>query len=213
MTRFVVLLLGVAAAGTAFGAQPIGRLFFTPAERDQLDIARTQKRLPETPAAAAPEERVSTRTVTYSGIVRRSDGKATVWLNHRPADGKTALSDLELTGRIKPNGAVTLRVPETGASIDLRVGQRAELQTGRVSESRPGTPDQAAAKGDATAKADAPAKSDASGKAENPGKPEPVPAKQPEKDATPRKSEAASAPPSTDGTSHRDLQQRAAGAR
>jgi hypothetical protein len=215
MTRVFLLLAGLAVTGTAFGAQPLGRLFFTPAEREQLDIARIQKRVPETAAMQAAEPRVSTQTITYSGIVRRSDGKSTLWLNNRPADEKNALSDLALSGRVRPDGAVTLRVPETGGSIDLRVGQRAELQTGRVVESRPGSGEKAAPKADTPAKSDAPSKADAPSKPDNAAKVEPAskPDAVPPKDAADRKSETAATPAVKDGVSHRELQQRTVGSK
>jgi hypothetical protein len=131
-------LAALGAAGPASSAQPIGRLFFTPAERAQLDNARAQKRAPQPTSAAQPvDTRPETQVITYNGIVRRSDGKSILWLNNRPADEKEALSGLAITGRVRPDGAVTLQVPGSGSSVDLKVGQRAELQTGKVSESRP----------------------------------------------------------------------------
>jgi hypothetical protein len=150
MIRTAGFLLWV-AAGTAGAAQPavqpIGRLFFTPAERAQLDVARANKRVAEPPAGKSAEPpRPETQIITYNGIVRRSDGKATLWLNSRAADEKEALSGLPVSGRVRPDGGVTLQVPNSGGTIDLRVGQRAELQTGRVSEARP--PEKDAAKSD-----------------------------------------------------------------
>jgi hypothetical protein len=143
-------LAALACAGPASSAQPIGRLFFTPAERAQLDNARAQKRAPQPTSAAQPvDTRPETQVITYNGIVRRSDGKSILWLNNRPADEKEALSGLAITGRVRPDGAVTLQVPGSGSSVDLKVGQRAELQTGKVSESRPDTAKAEAAKADA----------------------------------------------------------------
>ena len=160
----IALLAAAGAAGAATPSQPIGRLFFTPAERAQLDVARATKRVAE-PAAAAGTKPAEppppeTQTITYSGIVRRSDGKSILWLNSRAADEKEALSGLPVSGRVRPDGGVTLQVPGTGGTIDLKVGQSAELQTGRVSEARPPEKDAAdkAAKGgtaDKAAKGDA----------------------------------------------------------
>jgi hypothetical protein len=118
--------------------QPIGRLFFTPGERAQLDVARVQKRpLPEAvAAAAAPEAPPLPQTVTYGGIVRRSDGKAMLWINNRLVEEKEALAGLNLRGKVRPDGAVTLQVPQTGGSINVKVGQSVELHTGKVGEAR-----------------------------------------------------------------------------
>ena len=177
MIRAFVLATLLAAATAAGAAQPIGRLFFTPAERAQLDIARANKRVAEPPSSKPSEPpRPETQIITYNGIIRRSDGKSILWLNSRAADEKEALSGLPVSGRVRPDGGVTLQVPNTGGTIDLKVGQRAELQTGRVVEARPpekealdkgarpdaGKPE--AAKGDAAKAGDA-AKSDTKGEA------------------------------------------------
>ena len=190
MMRAAVTIALLAAAGAAGAAeQPIGRLFFTPAERAQLDAARSAKRVAEPataskPAVPPPPE---TQIITYSGIVRRSDGKSILWLNSRATDEKEALSGLAVTGRVRPDGAVTLEVPNTGGTIDLKVGQRAELQTGRVSEARPGEkggagkaakgePDDKSAKADPKADKEAPAKASepVEKKTEAPKAPEPA---------------------------------------
>ena len=158
----IALLAAAGAAGAAGAPQPIGRLFFTPTERAQLDVARATKRVAEPAASSKPAEPPppETQTITYSGIVRRSDGKSILWLNSRAADEKEALSGLPVSGRVRPDGGVTLQVPGTGGTIDLKVGQSAELQTGRVSEVRP--PDREAAdKGAKGGAADKAAKGDA----------------------------------------------------
>jgi hypothetical protein len=203
MMRAAFFLLALSLAGPASAAQPIGRLFFTPTERAQLDIQRSQKRVPETAAAQAPERRPTTEVITYSGIVRRSDGKSILWLNNKPADEKEALSGLSVTGRVRPDGAVVLQVPETGGSINLRVGQRAEMQTGRVAESRRDQ-DKAAAKGDAAAKADTTARAEVPAKPETAAKSAPPSARGAEAEAQDRR--AASPAAGADGVSHGELQ-------
>ena len=122
---------------------PLGRLFFTPTERAQLDVARMQKKAPAQQRAAAEpvEAPPAPQVVTYGGIVRRSDGRAMLWLNNRLVDEKEALAGLSLKGKVRPDGAVTLQVPQTGGSIDVKVGQSVELQTGRVAEARKPPPE------------------------------------------------------------------------
>ena len=131
-------------AKAALAPQSIGRLFFTPAERSHLDAARLQRK-PTAPAASAAAEPAepppTTQVVTYGGIVRRSDGKSMLWINNRLVEEKDALSGLSLKGKVRPDGAVTLQVPQTGGSIDVKVGQSVELQTGRVAETRKPPPE------------------------------------------------------------------------
>ena len=73
------------------------------------------------------------QTITYGGIVRRSDGRSLLWLNDRLADEKEALAGLNLRGRVGADGSVSLEVPD-GADIRVKVGQSVEVRTGRVAE-------------------------------------------------------------------------------
>lgn len=132
MTR-VIAIVALAALTAGAHAATFGKLFFTPSERAQLDQARAQKQRPavkseEAPAPAAPQ------VMTYSGVVRRSDGKSILWLNHRPVEESEALSNLSVAGRVSPSGAVTVRVPQTGRTIALKPGQTIELASGTVAE-------------------------------------------------------------------------------
>jgi hypothetical protein len=124
-------------AASAVEAQPLGRFFFTPAERAELDGARVQKKqapalapVPEAPATSKPLP----QTVTYGGVVRRSDGRSMLWMNGRLADEQDALAKLDLQGRLSPDGSVALHVPESGTDIRMKVGQSVDLPTGKVAE-------------------------------------------------------------------------------
>jgi hypothetical protein len=72
------ILLGAAllAATAAHGAE-LGTLFFTPAEREELDRMRRGE-----PAAVAVPNPGGAREIT--GYVKRSDGLSTVWIDGRP---------------------------------------------------------------------------------------------------------------------------------
>ena len=140
MTRLLFSLALAAIAAPSFAAQPLGKLFFTPAERAQLDQMRNQKQPPPVakaqepaPAAAPPQAQI----LTYGGVVRRSDGKAVLWLNNKPVEESEAFSSLPVTGRVRSDGGMTVRVPETGRTVDLKVGQSVELGSGTVAERPP----------------------------------------------------------------------------
>jgi hypothetical protein len=135
MTRALLVSICVALSASASGAE-IGRLFFTPAERAQLDVARAQKKAPPVAAPMQAQETPAPEVVTYTGIVRRSDGKSMLWINNRVADEKEALRELNLKGTVRPDGAVSLHVPQSGASIEVKVGQSVELHSRRVAEGR-----------------------------------------------------------------------------
>ena len=72
MSRVIVLLVLLAQCALC-GAQELGRLFFSPAERDALDARRSGKS-GSTPAAAQAPVRID-------GYVLRSGGRPTVWVN------------------------------------------------------------------------------------------------------------------------------------
>jgi len=79
-------LFAALAAPAARAAEKLGTLFFTPAERDELDRMRRG----EPDAASMPHPR-GPRAIT--GYVKRSDGLSTVWIDGRPvvvADPKSA---------------------------------------------------------------------------------------------------------------------------
>jgi hypothetical protein len=129
-----ILVAAALAVPAAPGAEPLGRLFYTPAQRAQLDTARSQRsRAPvvaaeQEPASAVPE------LLTYDGMVRRSDGKTTVWINNRAIhDGRPA-SALPFTSKLRPDGSVKLGVTQTDQSVDLKVGQSAEIVSGTITE-------------------------------------------------------------------------------
>lgn len=72
------LLVSLAAPSQA----TLGRLFYTPEQRSALEQARAQKR---TTTAAAPV--AATHPLTYNGIVLRSDGRSTRWIDGKAKEG------------------------------------------------------------------------------------------------------------------------------
>jgi hypothetical protein len=118
-------------------SESLGRLFFTPSERARLDDLR--HRPPPPPVEIAkPEQPLPApgpRYVTVNGVVRRSDGESTVWLNNKPVRGQQAEQGLLVAPtRGQPPSHVTVRVPETGRSVDVKVGQQLEVNSGSVQE-------------------------------------------------------------------------------
>lgn len=128
-------LAAAAASAPAPAQERLGRLFFTPAQRASLDVARSQRaraalstEKPEQEAAPVPQ------TITYSGVLRRSDGKTTVWINNQPVHDRESAGAAAIVGRVRPDGSVTLQVPQSGRSVILKPGQSVELLSGAVEE-------------------------------------------------------------------------------
>jgi hypothetical protein len=132
----VCCALAAAAISVPAPAQErLGRLFFTPAQRASLDVARSQRA--RTALATEKTEQEATpvpQTITYSGVLRRSDGKTTVWINNQPVHDRESAGAATIVGRVRPDGSVTLQVPQSGRSVILKPGQSVELLSGAVEE-------------------------------------------------------------------------------
>jgi hypothetical protein len=117
----------LAAGATAAGAQELGRLFFTPQQRAELD-ARRKARVPD----RAAEALIESPSTTLDGYVKRSHGNSTVWLNGKPV---TEGSDTRRAGIVPspsdPSRA-SIEVGEHGRRIPLKVGESLERGTGEV---------------------------------------------------------------------------------
>ena len=128
----------LAAAATSVPApaqERLGRLFFTPAQRASLDVARSQRaraalstEKPEQEAAPVPQ------TFIYNGVLRRSDGKTTLWINNQPVNDRESAGAVAIVGPVRSDGSVTLQVPQSGRNINLKPGQSVELLSGTVEE-------------------------------------------------------------------------------
>lgn len=107
------LALAAAAPG-ALGAE-LGRLFFTPQQRQELDRRR---------AANIQETVVTSESfITVNGHVSRSSGKSTTWINGVPEDDKY---------RGRDPGRVAVSPAEGEAAVPLNVGETWDRTRGSV---------------------------------------------------------------------------------
>ena len=113
-------------APAAGGAQELGRLFFTPEQRDALD-ARRRARLPDKPAAAVS----ASPTTRLDGYVTRSSGKSTLWLDDYAVPENVQPEGLRVR-RGRDASHVTVILGESGRRIDVRVGETVDRATGEV---------------------------------------------------------------------------------
>jgi len=125
-----ILLLAPLMAGAADA--PLGRLFFTPEQRAQLDMLRTKKVV-----ASQAKEEPAPEVVIYNGIIRRSDGKTTVWVNNQALSEADLREKPAIAGRVSRDGQIVIQAGQSGsaAKTQLKVGQSAELLSGQVAES------------------------------------------------------------------------------
>ena len=111
-----------APAGAQDAAPPLGRLFFTPERRQTLDRQR-QFKVPDRPELNAEP------TLTINGVVTRSSGKRTVWINGVAHD-KNPGDVVVITPRHDPAQVVVHSADSPPANA--RVGDTVHRQTGEA---------------------------------------------------------------------------------
>lgn len=130
MTARALLLCLVALAPLPLQAQELGRLFLTTEQRAALD-ARRKARIPDKPAAAAV---VESPTTTVDGLVRRQDGRSTVWINGLPNPEGVQPDGARVAPGRKGSPDVSITVGEGERRFELKPGQKLDRGTGEVSD-------------------------------------------------------------------------------
>lgn len=129
----IVGIAMLAITSLSVSADELGRLFFTPERRQQLDYQRRFN----VPERTAPEE----QTLTINGVVTRSSGKRTIWINGEAQSGNDKEEGIAVTpdsqhpGRVlvSPAGKPTTRV-KTGSTFNRDSGESSDvLGDGRIS--------------------------------------------------------------------------------
>lgn len=87
-------------------AEELGRLFFTPAQRAQLEYSQQQ-------GGDTPD---NTRSLTVNGVVQKHGGKRTVWINGVPQQA-------DKSDERAPE-SVPVAVPGQSQPVKVKVGQR-----------------------------------------------------------------------------------------
>jgi hypothetical protein len=116
MRRSALLLAAIAAlVATGFAcAEPLGKLFFTPERRAALERQR-QLNIQET-------RTLEGSSVSLDGIVTRSSGRTTVWVNQRPQNEDA--SGTGVTAAVSPrNPAQAVVTPGEEPPASLKVGE------------------------------------------------------------------------------------------
>ena len=120
----IALLLAMAIAPTAGAEEALGRLFFTPERRQALDRQRQLNIQDSKPVNEDP-------TLTINGMVTRSSGKRTSWVNG------AAQNESELSGGTvvipsrKDHGKVEVQGGDLPAA-NARVGETVNRNTGEA---------------------------------------------------------------------------------
>ena len=110
----------------AFAEEALGRLFFTPERRQALDRQRQfniqeKQETPEDP------------TFTIVGVVMRSSGKQTVWVNGSIVGENGASSDMDVVPLRKSPGQVVIQAGES-PTTSAKVGETVLRSTGETTD-------------------------------------------------------------------------------
>ncbi|MDH3314667.1 MAG: hypothetical protein OER43_02720 [Gammaproteobacteria bacterium] len=134
--------LALAAALTsvphAGEAQRLGRLFSTPEERALLDELRRDQRLvepePQSVVDMNPEVPMLEQ-VTIDGVVLRSSGANSAWINGQQVSGGARTRDgVRVDASAAGDGQVKITLPSGADTIDLKPGQKIDVNSGVVLE-------------------------------------------------------------------------------
>ena len=125
-TLFMGLAGWLLAVQAVTAEEALGRLFFTPEHRQQLDQQRERNTLDKPQIMTVP-------TLTVDGIVARSSGKRTAWINGNPQHENETGNGLTVTQRRGDPGRVMV---QSGASpnVTARVGNTLNRNTGEAND-------------------------------------------------------------------------------
>lgn len=117
-----ILLLPAFLSGLALpvAAEPLGRLFLTPERRALLEHQRRTN--------VQEAQSLEGTTVSLNGIVVRSGGKATVWINGRPQHDAALGAPVQAGLNAREPARARLTAGEE-APADLSVGESINLAT------------------------------------------------------------------------------------
>lgn len=113
MTKFLLMLVAACSLlPEAAQAEELGRLFFTPEQRAQLDQQRLQN--------TGPDSGNGSSVLTVNGIVQKHGGGRTVWINGVPHAAGKSDEDHPAT--------VPITVPGKSEPVKVKVGQKLLLE-------------------------------------------------------------------------------------
>ncbi|MBI5110174.1 MAG: hypothetical protein HZA62_15675 [Rhodocyclales bacterium] len=123
-SRLASLLIALLGTIPVWAAEPaaLGRLFFTPERRLALERQRTHN--------VQQAQALQGTTMSLDGVVYRSSGKSTVWINQH-AQNETDAKRTGVTATLSPrNPGRALIAPGEDTPAELKVGEAVNRATG-----------------------------------------------------------------------------------
>ena len=121
---FAAILLSLASFPS--NAQTLGRLFFTPEQRQALDH---QRQIGIEKLQEVPEDPL----LTINGVVTRSSGRKTIWINGVTQHDNDAGNGVAVVPVRQNSGRVTLQTSESPIT-EVRVGNTVNFNTGETGD-------------------------------------------------------------------------------
>ena len=138
---FSLAALGIAAVMVIVPpvaeAQRLGRLFSTPDERALLDELRRERQIvdPDPQVLEVVPDSPSVEQVTINGVVLRSGGPDSAWVNGRHVDGGARTREgVRVDTSATRGGRVKIILPSGAETVDLKPGQKIDVESGVVVE-------------------------------------------------------------------------------
>lgn len=122
----LVLVAFAFAMPSATSAEELGRLFFTPERRQQLDHQRQFNLEEQRGAPEAP-------TLTINGVVTRSSGQRTVWVDGVPHKASEVTNGIIVEPQKENPGRVAVQTGDISAE-DIGVGGSISRNTGETTD-------------------------------------------------------------------------------
>ncbi len=98
-------LLACVSCSNLAMADEMGRLFYTPAQRAQLEAARAHSLRAPSSRNAQEANGEDTPPLRFDGVITRSDGQTTHWIDGKAQVGPSSISGLK-PGQIRANGKI-----------------------------------------------------------------------------------------------------------
>jgi hypothetical protein len=141
---FALLSVQFVWPSVVHAVEPLGRLFSTPEQRNDLDYLRETKKNQPIETETVVEESVIERrpivlpdAINVQGYVKRNDGKdSTVWINGEAMQENSGNKDVRV-GKLPSNSnRIPIRIPANGKQLNLKAGQVYDPEKNSVRESR-----------------------------------------------------------------------------
>lgn len=129
------LLLQLPLPSAAADGDALGRLFTSPQERallDKLRLAKPKPKVKRRQAQAAPQEDAPLRSFRFDGVVTRSGGASTAWVNGNKVYQQGSTRDGVALEVSPTEGELNVQLPRGGDSLEMKVGERFDPLSGRV---------------------------------------------------------------------------------